>query len=82
MSEVETGFWEWVASEKAKLDRVLEQAEEPPTILEWLEREIREARETAFSLSIRQENGAEYWTGYADALEGLLKAIRRREVRA
>ena len=46
------------------------------------EREISEARETAFSLTLRQENGAEYWTGYADALEDVLNAIRRREVRA
>ena len=75
----EADFWSWVAQERAK-DRALER-EEPPTLIEYLEREIREARETAFSLSIRQENGAEYWTGYADALEGLLKAIRRREVR-
>jgi len=79
MSEVETEFWSFVVRERA-----LEQAraEEVPTLIDWLEREISEARETAFSLSIRQENGAEYWTGYADALEDVLKAIKRREVRA
>ncbi len=43
MAEAE--FWSWVASEKAKLDRVLEQAEEVPDLLTWLEREIREAEE-------------------------------------
>ena len=82
MSEVETGFWEWIASEKAKLDKILEQAEEAPTLLDWLEREITEAREAAFSLALKRENGAEYWTGYADALEDLLRKIERREVRA
>ena len=80
MAEAE--FWEWVASEKAKLNQVLEQAEEVPDLLTWLEREIQVAKDTAFSLSIRQENGAEYWTGYADALQDVLNAIRRREVRA
>ena len=75
-------FWSWVASEKAKLDRTLEQAEEVPDIITWLEREIQVARDTAFSLSLRGENGAEYWTGYADALEDLLRKIQRREVRA
>ena len=78
----EADFWSWVAQEKAKLNQVLEQAEEVPDLLTWLEREIREARETAFSLSVRGENGAEYWTGYADALQDVLNAIRRREVRA
>jgi len=78
----EADFWSWVASEKAKLDRVLEQAEEVPDIITWLEQEIETARETAFSLTLRQENGAEYWTGYADALKDVLNAIRRREVRA
>ena len=77
----EADFWSWVASEKAR-DRTLEQAEEVPDILTWLEREIQVARDTAFSLSIRQENGSEYWTGYADALQDVLNAIRRREVRA
>ena len=77
----EADFWSWVAQERAR-DRVLEQAEEVPDIITWLEREINVARETAFSLTLRQENGAEYWTGYADALEDLLKAIQRREVRA
>ena len=77
----EADFWSWVASEKAKLDRVLEQAEEAPDLLTWLEQEINEAREAAFSAAARRENGAEYWTGYADALEDLLNAIRRREVR-
>ncbi|NJE06619.1 hypothetical protein E3E36_10825 [Thermococcus sp. M36] len=80
MSEV-VDFWNWVASEKAR-DRALERAEEPPDIITWLEREIETARETAFSLNLRGENGAEYWTGYADALEDLLKKIQRREVRA
>ena len=75
-------FWSWVASEKAKLERVLEQAEEVPDIITWLEQEIQVARDTAFSLTLRQENGAEYWTGYADALKDVLNAIRRREVRA
>lgn len=79
MSEVKAGFWNFVARERA-LERA--RIEEPPTLIDWLEREISEARETAFSLSIRQENGAEYWTGYADALEDVLNAIRRREVRA
>ncbi len=78
----EADFWSWVASEKAKLDRTLEQAEEVPDIITWLEREIQVARDTAFSLSLRGENGAEYWTGYADALEDLLRKIQRREVRA
>ncbi|GAB6134532.1 hypothetical protein [Thermococcus prieurii] len=55
--------------------------EEPPTILEWLEQEIQEAREAAFRQFARREN-AEYWTGYADALQDVLNAIRRREVRA
>ncbi|WP_297090885.1 hypothetical protein [Thermococcus sp.] len=85
MSEVETGFWEWVASEKARWDEAIElveRAEEVPDIITWLEREIQVARENAFSLSLRGENGAEYWTGYADALEDVLNAIRRREVRA
>ena len=59
----------------------LEQAE-APDLLTWLEREINEAREAAFSAAARRENGAEYWTGYADAPEDLLNAIRRREVRA
>ncbi len=77
----EAAFLSWVASEKAKLDRVLEQAEEVPNLLTWLEREINEAREAAFSAAARRENGAEYWTGYTDALEDLLNAIRRREVR-
>lgn len=72
-------FWSFVARERA-LERARE-VEEPPTLIDWLEREIAEARETAFSLSIRQENGAEYWTGYADALEDVLKVIQRREVR-
>ncbi|ACS33171.1 hypothetical protein [Thermococcus gammatolerans] len=81
MSEV-ADFWSWVAQEKAKLDEVLRDREEPPTLIDWLEREITEAREAAFSLKIRGENGAEYWTGYADALEDVLKAIQRREVRA
>ena len=59
-------------------------SEEPevPGVLEWLEREINEAREAAFSAAARRENGAEYWTGYADALQDVLNAIRRREVRA
>ena len=77
----EANFWSWVAQEKAKLDRVLEQAEEVPTLLDWLEREITEAREAAFSAAARRENGAEYWTGYADALKDVLNAIQRREVR-
>ena len=81
MSEV-ADFWSFVAQEKAKLDKYLKEEDEPPTLLEWLEREIQEARETAFSLSIRQENGADYWSGYADALEDVLKVIQRREVRA
>ena len=78
----EADFWSWVAAEKAKLDAVLRERDEPPTLIEYLEREINEAREAAFSAAARRENGAEYWTGYADALEGLLKAIQRREVRA
>jgi len=55
---------------------------EVPTLEEWLEQELAVARKKAFSLSIRQENGAEYWTGYSDALQDVLNAIRRREVRA
>ncbi|NJE48394.1 hypothetical protein [Thermococcus sp. 9N3] len=81
MSQAEAEFWSWVAQEKAKLDEYLQDRDEPPTILEWLEREIQEARETAFSLTLRQENGAEYWTGWADSLETLLRKIQRREVR-
>jgi hypothetical protein len=78
----ESAIWSWVASEKRRLDAVLEEAEEVPTLLEYLERKASIARETAFRLMARRENGAEYWTGYADALEDLLKAIQRREVRA
>ena len=77
----EAAFWSWVASEKAKL-KPLEQVEEVPDIITWLEREITEAREAAFSAAVRRENGAEYWTGYADALQDVLRAIQRREVRA
>jgi len=55
--------------------------EEVPTIIEWLEREIAEAREAASYLRAKGERGEEYWTGYADALETLLKKIQRREVR-
>jgi len=79
MSEV-VDFWSFVARERASLEQA--RAEEVPDIVTWLEREISEARETAFSLTLRGENGAEYWTGYADALEGLLRKIQRREVRA
>ena len=78
----EADFWSWVAQEKAKLNQVLEQAEEVPDLLTWLEREIAVARDNAFSLALKRENGAEYWTGYADALKDLLNAIQRREVRA
>ena len=81
MSEV-ADFWSWVAQEKAKLDKYLKEEDEPPTLFEWLEQELAVAREKAFSLSIRQANGAEYWTGYSDALQDVLNAIRRREVRA
>lgn len=80
MSQAEAEFWSFVARERAALEQARE-VEEVPTIIEWLEREIAEARETAFSLTLRQENGAEYWTGYADALEDLLRKIQRREVR-
>jgi len=80
MSQAEAEFWSFVARERAALEQ--SRTEEVPTLLEWLEREISEARETAFSLTLRQENGAEYWTGYADALETLLRKIQRREVRA
>ncbi|BAD84286.1 hypothetical protein TK0097 [Thermococcus kodakarensis KOD1] len=60
-----------------------EQVEEVPTLLEYIERELQVARDTAFSLSARGEKeNAAYWTGYADALEDLLKKIERREVRA
>ncbi|NJE60453.1 hypothetical protein [Thermococcus sp. 21S7] len=55
---------------------------EVPTLLEWLEREIAEAREAAFSAMARRENGAEYWSGWADALETLQRKIQKREVRA
>ncbi|WP_054840551.1 hypothetical protein [Thermococcus sp. JCM 11816] len=79
----EADFWSWVASEKRKLDTVLEQVEEVPSLLEYVERELQVARDTAFSLSARGEKeNAAYWTGYADALEDLMKAIQRREVRA
>ncbi|BAD84600.1 hypothetical protein, conserved [Thermococcus kodakarensis KOD1] len=79
----EADFWSWVASEKRRLDAVLEQVEEVPTLLEYIERELQVARDTAFSLSARGEKeNAAYWTGYADALEDLLKKIERREVRA
>ena len=79
MSEVETGFWEFVAQERAR-DRVLEQ-EEPPTLLDWLEREIREAEEEAFRAKLRREDTS-WWEGYASALRDVLTAIQRREVRA
>lgn len=79
----EADFWSWVASEKAKLDRVLEQAEEVPDLLTWLEREIQEAHEAMMSATLRRnEAGQNYWTGYADALRDVLNAIQRREVRA
>ncbi|WP_297068481.1 hypothetical protein [Thermococcus sp.] len=77
----EANFWSWVSGEKAKL-KPLEQAGEPPTILEWLERKVQVARNAAFSATVQRKNGAEYWTGYADALEDLLRKIERREVRA
>jgi len=77
----EEDFWSFVAQERAR--SALEQArEEVPSLIDWLEREIAVARDTAFSLTLRQENGAEYWTGWADALQDVLNAIRRREVRA
>ncbi len=79
MSQAEADFWSFVARERAALEQA--RAEEVPTIIEYLEREIAEAREAAFSLALRQENGAEYWSGWADALETLLKKIQRREVR-
>ncbi|KUH33923.1 hypothetical protein APY94_04115 [Thermococcus celericrescens] len=79
----EADFWSWVASEKRKLDVALEQPVEVPTLLEYVERELQIARDTAFSLSARGEKeNAAYWSGYADALEDLLKRIERREVRA
>ena len=79
MSEVQD-FLGFVARERAALREA--EAEEVPTLFEYLEREISTARETAFSLTLRGENGAEYWTGYADALQDLLRKIERREVRA
>ena len=72
-------FWSWVAQERAR-DRALER-EEPPTILEWLEREIREAEEEAFRAKLRREDPT-WWEGYASALRDVLNAIQRREVRA
>ena len=80
MSEV-AEFWAWVSEERARPEALERTREEVPTLLEWLEREIQSARDTAFSLSLRGENGSDYWTGYADALEALLNAIRRRKVR-
>ena len=77
----EADFWSWVASEKAKLDRVLEQAEEVPDLITWLEREIHEAEEEAFRAKLRRED-ASWWEGYASALRDVLNAIQRREVRA
>jgi len=82
MSQIETDFWNFVARERAALEQVEKAHEETPDILSWLEQEIRAARDAAFSAMLRQEAGAEYWTGYADALEGLKRAIQRREVRA
>ena len=82
MSQAEAEFWSWVSQEKAKLDAVLRERDEPPTLLEWLEREITEAREAAFRAMARRENGAEYWSGWADALETLQRKIQKREVRA
>jgi len=76
----EEEFWNFVARERASLEQA--RAEEVPDLLTWLEREIAVARDTAFSLTLRGENGAEYWTGYADALQDVLNAIKRREVRA
>ncbi|WP_297489378.1 hypothetical protein [Thermococcus sp.] len=81
MSEVEDEFWSWVAQEKAKLERVIEQVEEVPDLITWLEREIREAEEEAFSAKLRREDPT-WWEGYASALRDVLNAIRRREVRA
>ena len=76
----EADFWSWVAQEKAR-DRALEQAEEVPDLLTWLEREIREAEEEAFRAKLRRED-ASWWEGYASALRGVLTAIQRREVKA
>ena len=77
----EVDFWSWITQEEVKL-KSLEQAEEVPDILTWLKREVQVARNAAFSATAQRKNGAEYWTGYADALEDLLKKIQRREVRA
>ena len=77
----EADFWSWVAQEKAKLNQVLEQAEEVPDLLTWLEREIREAEEEAFRAKLRREDTS-WWEGYASALRDVLTAIQRREVRA
>ena len=77
----EEEFWAWVSEERARLEALEKAREEVPDLLTWLEKEIQEAREAAFSAMARRENGVEYWTGYADALEALLNAIRRRKVR-
>ena len=79
MSLEAADFWSFVARERAALEQA--RAEEVPTLLEWLEREIAEAREAAFRQFAKRENGAEYWSGWADALETLLKKIQRGEVR-
>ena len=77
----EAAFWSWVASEKAKLDKILEQGEEPPTLLEWLEREIQVAHEAMMSATLRRnEEGQNYWKGYEDALNDLKSLIERRWV--
>ncbi len=75
----EAEFWSFVARERAAS---MEQPAEVPTLLEYIERELRVARDTAFRLTVSRAKGAEYWTGYADALEDLMKKIERREVRA
>ena len=77
----EAAFWSRITQEEAKL-KPLEQAEEVPDILTWLKREVQVARNAAFSATAQRKNGAEYWTGYANALEDLLRKIERREVRA
>ena len=79
----EADFWSWVAQEKAKLDEVLGQVDEPPTLLEWIEQQVKVAGEAKFSAALRRDqDGVSYWRGYASALRDVLTAIQRREVRA
>ncbi len=74
----EADFWSWVASEKVKLDRVLEQAEEVPDLLTWLEEEKAKAENLRFSYSLRNEPlKAAYEEGRLEIINAVLNKLRR-----